>query len=84
MLDNLGHITVSGTGNEIENENGSNGPGGSGGTNIFTNSGTLEVLGGGVLTLLDDLVINTLRHDHGRRDRHAQSDRQRPYRWRHH
>ena len=60
MLDNLGHITVSGTGNEIENENGSNGPGGSGGTNIFTNSGTLEVLGGGVLTLLDDLVTNTL------------------------
>ena len=60
VLDNLGHITVSGTGNEIENENGSNGPGGSGGTNIFTNSGTLEVLGGGVLTLLDDLVTNTL------------------------
>ena len=59
MLDNLGHITVSGTGNEIENENGSNGPGGSGGTNIFTNTGTLEVLGGGVLTLLDDLVTNT-------------------------
>src|SRR5579862_5902054 len=59
VLNNLGKVNVSGTGNEITDENGSNGPGGSGGTNIFTNTGTLQVLGNGVLTLNNDLVTNT-------------------------
>ena len=60
QLNNAGSINVSGSGNEIENETGLATIGS--GTNSFTNTGTLTVLGGataGTLTLLDDLVTNT-------------------------
>src|SRR5208282_4762505 len=61
-FNNAGHIYVSGAGNEIENEAGS---GGGGGSNIFTNTGTLTV-GSldtgtptlGTLTLSQDWVNN--------------------------
>ena len=56
-LNNGGQINVSGSGNEIENETGGATVGS--GTNSFTNTGTLTVLGGGTLTLNDDLLTNT-------------------------
>ena len=55
--DSGGQINVSNAGNEIENETGASAIGS--GTNSFTNAGTLTVLAGGTLTLLDDLVTNT-------------------------
>ena len=57
LNNNGGLIKVTGTGNEIENESGSTAF--TSGTNSFTNTGTLEVLAGGVLTLNSDLVTNT-------------------------
>ena len=48
QINNAGLIKVTGTGNLIENE--------TGGTNSFTNTGTLEVAG--TLTLTSDLVTN--------------------------
>ena len=50
VLDNLGQIDVSGLNNVIENEDGS------AGTNIFTNTGALEVVSGGVLSLTNDFI----------------------------
>ncbi len=57
QLNNAGHINVSGSGNEIENETGGTTIGT--GTNSFTNTGTLEVLAAGTLTLNSDLLTNT-------------------------
>ena len=54
-LTNAGQINVSGTNNIIENSDGT----APGGTNIFTNTGTLEVLAVGALTLGNDQVTNT-------------------------
>ncbi len=49
-----GNINVSGSGNEIEDENGS-----AAGTNVFSNSGSVTLNSGSTLTLTDETVTNT-------------------------
>ena len=49
-----GNINVSGSGNEIEDENGS-----AAGTNVFSNSGSVTLNSGSTLTLTDDTVDNS-------------------------